>query len=152
MRSFAMLLALSLFAGCGVRDLISGEYSSLQGCVTECVDTAWGDVTANKRSSGGRSTGASSKAAGTEWNYRFLLSEADMADRTATLRDLLLTKLEEAGAVIHGRGTSGEPDNLIGFSLDYTSAGEEGMVWARRVSHGDEDNSIFIVFHGVNTN
>jgi hypothetical protein len=147
MRSFAMLLALSLFAGCGVRATGSGEYSSLQNCVTECVDAAWGDVTG---AGGGRS--GNSKARGTQWAYRLSLSEADMADRTAALRDLLLTKLEEAGAHIHGRGSSGKPDNLIGFSLDYTSAGEEGVVWARRVSHGDEDNSIFIVFHGVNTN
>ncbi len=151
MRSFAILLALSLFAGCGVRALASGEYSSLQDCVTECVDAAWGDVKTLNRS-GGYGAGGNSKARGTQWEYRLSLSEADMADRTAALRDLLLTKLEEAGAHIHGRGTSGKPDNLIGFSLDYTSAGEEGMVWARRVSHGDEDNSIFIVFHGVNTN
>jgi hypothetical protein len=151
MRSFAILLALSLFAGCGVRALASGEYSSLQDCVTECVDAAWGDVKTLNRS-GGYSVGGNSKARGTQWEYRLSLSKADMADRTAALRDLLLTKLEEAGAHIHGRGTTGEPDNLIGFSLNYTSAGEEGMVWARRVSHGDEDNSIFIVFHGVNTN
>jgi hypothetical protein len=149
MKSFAMLLALSLFAGCV---LDSGEYSSLKTCVTECVDAAWGDAIANNGSKGGHSGGASSRACDTEWNYRFLLSEADMADRTATLRDLLLTKLEEAGAHIHGRGSSGEPDNLIGFSLDYTSASEEGKVWVRRVSHGDGDNSIFIVFHGVNIN
>ncbi len=151
MRSFAILLALSLFAGCSFRALASVEYSSLKDCVTECVDAAWGDVKTLNRS-GVYGAGGNSKARGTQWNYRLSLSEADMADHTSTLRDLLLTKLEEAGAHIHGRGTSGKPDNLIGFSLDYTSAGEEGMVWARRVSHGDEDNSIFIVFHGVNTN
>ncbi len=151
MKSLALLIALPLLASCGFRALAAVDYDSLEDCVTECVDAAWGDVK-DINVSGGYSAGGSTKAKGMEWSYKLPLSEAEMADRVSDLRDLLLTKLEEAGANIHGRGSTGNPDDLIGFDLDYTSAGEEGMVWARRVSHGAEYNSIFIVFHGVNTN
>ena len=44
MKLTATLLALALLAGCGVRALAYGEYETLQDCVTECVDAAWGDV------------------------------------------------------------------------------------------------------------
>jgi len=150
MKKLALLLTLPLLASCGLQTLTSGNYDTLEDCVIECVDAAWGDVNDDALSRGGG--GGTSKARGREWSYKLNLSEAEMADRVANMRDLLLTKLEEAGANIHGRGTSGNPDELIGFSLDYTSSGEEGMVWARRVSHGDGHNSIFIVFHGANTN
>ena len=151
MKSLALLLALSLLAGCGFRALAYSEYETLQDCVIECVDATWGDVK-DINVSGGCAGGGSNRAKAREWSYKLPLSEAEMADRVSDLRDLLLTKLEEAGANIHGRGATGNPDDLVGFDLDYSSAGEEGMIWARRVSHGDEYNSIFIVFHGVNTN
>ena len=151
MKSLALLIALPLLASCGFRALAAVDYDSLEDCVTECVDATWGDVK-DINVSGGYSAGGSTKAKGRQWNYKLPLSEAEMATRVSDLRELLLTKLEEAGANIHGRGTSGNPDDLIAFDLDYSTAGEEGMVWARRVNHGNEYNSIFIVFHGVNTN
>jgi hypothetical protein len=151
MKSLALLLALPLLSSCGVRALAYSEYETLQDCVIECVDATWGDVK-DINISGGHSGGGSNRAKARKWSYMLPLSEVEMANRVFNLRDLLMTKLEEAGARIHGRGATGNPDDLKGFDLDYTSAGEEGMVWARRVNHGNEYNSIFIVFHGVNTN
>ncbi len=149
MKSLFLLLVLPLVASCGLRTIGSVNYDTLAESVTECVDLAWGDVK-DTSVSGGHGGGGNSAAKGMEWSYKLPLSEAEMADRLSNMRALLLTKLEAAGANIHGRGTSGNPEELIGFSLDYTSSGEEGMVWARRVSHGDGYNTIFIVFHGAN--
>jgi len=151
MKSIALLLALPLLVSCGLRTIGVVNYDSLEECVTECVDLAWADVK-DTSVSGGHGGGGNSDAKGLEWSYKLPLSEGEMADRVSNMRDLLLTKLEAAGANIHGRGTTGKPDDLIGFSIDYTSPGEEGMVWARRVSHGDGHSTIFIVFHGANTN
>ena len=151
MKNLSLLLALPLLSSCGIRALAFGEYETLQDCVTECVDAAWGDVK-DINVSGGYAGGGTTKAKSMEWSYKLPLSEAEMADRVSNLRDLLVTKLEEAGATVHGRGSTGNPDDLVGFDLDYSTAGEEGMIWARRVNHGNEYNSIYIVFHGVNTN
>jgi len=151
MKSFALLLALPLLTGCGMRTLAYSEYETLLDTVTECVDATWDDVK-DINVSGGQSGGGSNRAKAMEWSYKLPLSETEMANRVFKLRDLLVTRLEEAGAQFHGRGTTGNPDDLIGFDLDYSTAGEEGMIWARRVNHGNEYNSIFIVFHGVNTN
>lgn len=175
MNSLALLLALPLLAGCGGRADAPGEYESLEYCVTECVDAAFSNCPNNpwdvNYSYGPEHLTINGKNVDKmqykEWHKRLLNSEAEMADRVSDLRDLLLTKLEEAGARIGSSATkrtadnrlADGPDSLFGFRISYTSASEEGQIWVRRVNHGpqvrrggDADNSIFIVFHGVKTN
>ena len=98
---------------------------------------------------GGGSGGGNSDGGHYIWDHRYSLSEQEMADRMSDFRDLLLQKLEAAGANIHGRGSTGNPDSLIAFTLSYSHADAESMIWARRVSHGEGDHSVFIVWHGV---
>jgi len=144
---YYLLIAVLLLPGCGSRLFGSGSWQSLEDGITECVDSAWADVLGTSR--GGRGGGGNSSAQASEWHYRLELSDKEMAKRMSTLRQLLLTRLSKEGANVHGQGSTGTAEDLVGFSLDYTSSDEEGMVWATRLGDGDKKHLI-ILWHGVN--
>ena len=144
---YYLLIAVLLLPGCGARLLGSGSWQTLKDGITECVDSAWADALGT--APGGRGGGGNSNAQALEWHYTLELSDEEMAKRMSKLRQLLRTRLLKDGANVHGQGSKGTDEDLVGFSLDYTSSDEEGMVWATRLGDGDKKHLI-ILWHGVN--
>ncbi len=154
MKIICSLLIIPFLAGCKItRSPSPGNYESLQSCIAECIDAALPEEFLDQHYAGYGTTGSGggNKSRQLEWHHRLGASDEEIANRLSELRQLLITRLTEEGANIHGSSPPSTSLNHSLFSIEHTSAGEGGIVWATRTSEGDKKH-IFIFWHGVNIN
>ncbi len=147
MKLTSILFALSLLLGCGASSLASIDQASLGNYVVRSVE----DVL-DETCTGIRSSSQTTRAQSYDFHCQAPISEREMMNKVAALRDLLQEKLTQAGGKIHGNDISGTLEAMSGFHIDYTTSTEEGLVWVRSTDNGEGESSVFVVWHGVRIN
>ena len=139
--------------------------ASLKAPLTKCIRDHWAGTGSHSGSGGG-----SSAATFYDWEYAVTtlvdtgtapgagegiplsptVLPTSVGIQMANFRASLTAMLKGQGIAPHGTGMTGLPTAPKGFHLEYTSSGEEGVIWAVAVPGAKGHSTVLVVWHTVN--